>query len=648
MYKVFISYSHDSDEHRERVRTFAQRLRADGVQVTIDLDVATGGPDEGWPAWSEAQVVKSDRVLVACTESYCRRFDLREEAGTGLGASYEARAIRQIIYNSSGINPKFRVILFGSEDRAHIPLLLQSYHHFVLDRPTGYDELIAWLGVPATPVGHEPGPVRCVQSGSSTTAFSRPTIRPSEHPLASSGQSGSLPSKSGTRALATAEASPQHASRLRILLSSRLVREFVLSFGICLLAEAFLFLVPPQAKIAIDERVLQSVLRLTSVHGSGTGYAFIDIDEQSYKNWGEPMPLSSAAAKLVKLVRFSAEGGSRLIILDVELSPTLVSALRAYIEEMRSRNPGSIPLILVATLKSTSTSAGSSECYEMEFDAPDLPSPAVILASSSLLYQGPNFIGVRVWDSACLKDEPVVLPSIPLVTVALLERGSDAPKLLGDWLTEQRPRDCARCDQENLPTASARGSVPDFDLQHVHVTSTDKMTRVIFTVPMKIDPGQERPTVVLPGKRYGPLLVRVPANTITESEERSNEVVEGRVVVIGGSYRQGRDTHPTTLGEMPGALVLINAIESLKVFGPITTRAPLASWPVVALWSFLVSSLFVVAVRARHGLAVTTGVALSLLLLSCLAAVYGSWTVLAMPVIFLGAGRAARAIPKVI
>jgi SEFIR domain len=45
--KVFISYSHDSPEHEQRVLELAERLRADGINCTIDQYVVA--PAEGWP-----------------------------------------------------------------------------------------------------------------------------------------------------------------------------------------------------------------------------------------------------------------------------------------------------------------------------------------------------------------------------------------------------------------------------------------------------------------------------------------------------------------------------------------------------------------------------------------------------------------------
>lgn len=44
----------------------------------------------------------------------------------------------------------------------------------------------------------------------------------------------------------------------------------------------------------------------------------------------------------------------------------------------------------------------------------------------------------------------------------------------------------------------------------------------------------------------------------------------GRVVGIGASFAESRDRHLTPLGEIPGALVLINAMQSLYRHGELT------------------------------------------------------------------------------
>lgn len=127
MPRVFISYSHDSEEHQQRVWDLADQLKQEGLSIIIDRDMLPGGPAQGWDIWSWAQVVDADMVLLACTETYCRRYEVNEVPGTGLGAVCEARTIRQLLFNTGGINQKFRVISFEEDDVAHVPLDLQSY-----------------------------------------------------------------------------------------------------------------------------------------------------------------------------------------------------------------------------------------------------------------------------------------------------------------------------------------------------------------------------------------------------------------------------------------------------------------------------------------------------------------------------------------
>ena len=70
--RVFISYSHDSPEHRERVLKFAYRLRKDGVGAWIDqFDMHHADP---WRTWMRQEIEKARKVLMVFTPTYMRRF----------------------------------------------------------------------------------------------------------------------------------------------------------------------------------------------------------------------------------------------------------------------------------------------------------------------------------------------------------------------------------------------------------------------------------------------------------------------------------------------------------------------------------------------------------------------------------------------
>src|SRR5258708_3870374 len=136
---VFISYSHDSAEHMNAVLALANRLRKDGMDCWIDQYLRS--PSEGWPRWCENQVETAKFVLVACTQTYLRRFQGKEESGIGRGVTFEGFIITQELYNSQGKNEKFIPIVFAAEERQHIPILLQGASNYDVSTPQGYDEL---------------------------------------------------------------------------------------------------------------------------------------------------------------------------------------------------------------------------------------------------------------------------------------------------------------------------------------------------------------------------------------------------------------------------------------------------------------------------------------------------------------------------
>jgi SEFIR domain len=141
--RVFISYSHDSPEHRQRVLALANQLRKDGVEAWIDQYIQD--PDEGWIRWMRSQIRQASRVLLVFTELYQRRFDGAEEEGKGLGATFEGSIVTQALYESGGRNAKFRPVVFREEDEGFIPSELRQFNRYRIDTPEDYEALLRWL-----------------------------------------------------------------------------------------------------------------------------------------------------------------------------------------------------------------------------------------------------------------------------------------------------------------------------------------------------------------------------------------------------------------------------------------------------------------------------------------------------------------------
>lgn len=116
--RVFFSYSHDSEVHKDWVLTLATRLVANGVNVVLDQWDLTLGSD--LPLFIEAGLTTADRVVAICTEPYVEKAN----AGKG-GVGYEKMILTaQLMQNvtTDRIIPAIRANSFA----VLVPTLLSS------------------------------------------------------------------------------------------------------------------------------------------------------------------------------------------------------------------------------------------------------------------------------------------------------------------------------------------------------------------------------------------------------------------------------------------------------------------------------------------------------------------------------------------
>ena len=95
MPSAFLSYSHDSEPHKQWVLRLAADLRAKGVDVTLDQWDLSYGQDIA--AFMVTGISGADRVILVCTEPYVRK----AEAGTG-GVGYERLIYDEIVTHFVG------------------------------------------------------------------------------------------------------------------------------------------------------------------------------------------------------------------------------------------------------------------------------------------------------------------------------------------------------------------------------------------------------------------------------------------------------------------------------------------------------------------------------------------------------------------
>jgi hypothetical protein len=140
---AFISYAHESPAVIDWVSRLANRLRRAGIEA--DIDQFNPFPPEGWLLWMERKIETSDYVLVLCSEAYLQRSKAAGPEGSGLGSTNESQLIRLHLYKEKGINRKYIPVVLAREDRAYVPLFLQSYTQFVPDEPSDFDTLVGLM-----------------------------------------------------------------------------------------------------------------------------------------------------------------------------------------------------------------------------------------------------------------------------------------------------------------------------------------------------------------------------------------------------------------------------------------------------------------------------------------------------------------------
>ena len=152
---AFISYSWDSDAHKNWVRDLSTRLRKDGINVMLDQwDLVLG--DE-LPQFMEQAVRDSDYVLIICTRKYRDRSDKRLG-----GVGYEGDIMSAEVFNDRN-HRKFIPIMRESPWDVSAPSWLKGKYYVDLAanpylEPQYHDLLNTLHGTvaQAPPIGNRP------------------------------------------------------------------------------------------------------------------------------------------------------------------------------------------------------------------------------------------------------------------------------------------------------------------------------------------------------------------------------------------------------------------------------------------------------------------------------------------------------------
>jgi CHASE2 domain-containing sensor protein len=408
----------------------------------------------------------------------------------------------------------------------------------------------------------------------------------------------------------------------------------------------------------VDKAAMDGMIRLAS-HDTlfspkpTTAFTFIDVNDKAYRHWDEPLLIPRS--NLRKLIEFAANNGARAIVVDVDLSypsladqdQELASYLEAYAEPTASGgrvdpDAGSPPIILARTFK-TLLDPRSEACRDARPSFLEQPgkslSKYVHWASVKFEKEDDQIIRHwRLWERVCGEKKLAFIPSVQLMTVAFLKDSNDAFFNLetGFNQLEESCKNCLVGEQSGPENARCAwfdsGTKLNIGNWKLNVGGSRTSQRILYGIPWKPGGGGIGQLVDLPGGQ-APILYHFEAERVLAAVPPPADAVKGRVVVIGASFAESRDIHGTPLGEMPGAMILINSIHSLSQYEELQPPSCMTEYGLLIVLLFLMSLLFA---GSHHFWAMLVSGALVIFLLVPLSVWFfqhGRWLDYAIPLV---------------
>ena len=444
---------------------------------------------------------------------------------------------------------------------------------------------------------------------------------------------------------------PPARRRQQSVLRRHLIVNLVLGLTIELALHQFHGAAPLQA---LEDQTMDWAMGLyrgTAAPAGARPIAFIDIDAATYRDWGEP--LITPRDRLAALVQHAIAGGAAAIVLDLDLSrpggpgdAALRHTLAAYRPDAQGRAPDLPPLILVRTIRTGLPGPADTLPTERAtpFDAPAAQAPGIHWAAPLFVLDADGRVRRwHLWAATCGADgRPLVRPSIQLLLAALLDADPDQRTALAESLAGLVPADCTRAAPAAEPPhgsihsadhpASAAGTLT-LGGRRIHLQAGATATRIRYRLPWHLGPGESRPGVLLAGQRVPELAVRPAAAVVGVTDPAGAAWLRGQVVIIGASHPDIQDLYQTPLGWLPGALIVVNAVQSLGHQGELQTPGLAGS---LALAAGLITTMSLLFARFHSFLgSLLSGLTVLLVLLPISLWLLGSgvWIGFALPLV---------------
>jgi CHASE2 domain-containing sensor protein len=304
-------------------------------------------------------------------------------------------------------------------------------------------------------------------------------------------------------------------------------------------------------------------------------FTFVNIDDATYNKWGSH-PVTPREHLAVIIERLALSNPTAILVdVDLSFSDLANSDGEATLRKTLAQYPATAaPLLLVRSIYHDGPSPSLPHLRRTVYDPLVATKPNVMWGSP--LFERDSDGKIRRWRlfvQACAGDRPTVLPALHLLGAVIARakvNKSDilqAPKSLIDRLARFGADSCAAPNLRFGEIVEKQSGSAN-----IEINDTEVSQRVLYRVGWRPDLVSIGPDIQTEDG-LAPLIAVRPANLLTEGDPATPVPgVEGKFVVIGGSFADSGDWYETPLGRMPGGILLINAIEALALNG--TPREP--------------------------------------------------------------------------
>ena len=369
-----------------------------------------------------------------------------------------------------------------------------------------------------------------------------------------------------------------------------LVNQFI---GLSLLGIILIGLrIPIPSLMELEDRVIDGMMLLYEKNipsieaGKIPPFVLLDIDNQTHFSWEKPP--YTPRDKLKNLIDTAVQAKARLIIVDIDISRTIIidhplpdelvlaEYLKNYATQCKQNQSVCSPIILVRTFSSLDSNSNLLTPRVGFFEEVVTQSFPYVQWGSAEFYLKKRW---RLWEPTCTKEQqPEVIPSIALLAMGMIRGCTEE---IQNTLHSLQPKNC---DEFSPPESiTFCGLATSTNINRVEQP-------IMYRLPYREAP--ENKAMTVHDNQGNTVLTILSAQPYAEESPPPQDSLEAfpddSVVVIGGSYGSTgfNDMHNTPIGEMPGALVIINAIYSLLQD---LTIKPVSNWWLVIAFVIIIT-----------------------------------------------------------